>query len=98
MTLFLVTIFVLCPILFCPATADSHSCCHKNPPKTVPDCPYSILEKSKANPNISHVSLGVTAVTCEKVNLQELIGYATTSSAHIVTSDRIFLRNRVLLI
>jgi hypothetical protein len=52
LVLFVISVVALCPAIACPLIASSPAqsgCCHK-PAKTVPDCPYSILEKSKTNP------------------------------------------------
>jgi hypothetical protein len=93
--LFLVSVAALCPALACAPTPSS--CCHK-PARTVPDCPYSILEKSKTNPAATHAKwVGSIARTDEGVMLP-VASRTVNAPCRLVDTSGLFLRNRVLLI
>jgi len=93
--LFFIGVIVLCPALACPTPAPS--CCHK-PTKTVPDCPYSILEKSKTNPAAGHAKwIGPIVRTAQGATLSTHF-QAVNAPCRLVDAAGLFLRNRVLLI
>jgi hypothetical protein len=96
MVLLLVSIVALCPVIACPP--NSPSCCHKPQTKTVPDCPYSILEKSKANPAATHAKWVGAVVRTEHSVTLPLAAPANDAPQRIVDASGLFLRNRVLLI
>jgi hypothetical protein len=109
MALILIGIVALCPALLCPLVAasqtSSDSCCHKSqthsapcPPKTVPDCPYSILEKSKTNPAATHAKWVEAVVRTEPPAALPLAGLTVLTPCRLIDSSSLFLRNRVLLI
>jgi len=108
MTLTLISILALCPVVFCPlmaSEAGSGSCCHKPPShsapcsqESVPDCPYSILAKSKTNAGATHATWvgvalrpehGATLVSCTET---------VSTPCRLVDAGDLFLRNRILLI
>ena len=98
MSAFLVSAIALCALIVCPASADTHSCCHQNPPKSAPDCPYTILEKSKANPSLSQVFWTGFTVNAGYTAPQLVFSHPVTTECRLVDSAGLFLRNRVLLI
>lgn len=109
MSLFLVSVVALCPSIACPLTAASHaqsgSCCHPPqshpgpcPAKKVPDCPYSILEKSKTNPAATHAKWVGSLVRTEHSAVLLVAGPAIEVPCRLVDVSGLFLRNRVLLI
>jgi hypothetical protein len=109
MSLFLVSVVALCPSIACPLTAASHAesgdCCHKSqthpgpcPAKTVPDCPYSILEKSKTNPAATHAKWVGSIVRTEHRAILLPASPTLDPPCRLVDVSGIFLRNRVLLI
>lgn len=93
--LFLVSVAALCPALACPLTAPS--CCHK-PAKTVPDCPYSILQKSKTSPAATHAKWVGSIVRTEHSAALPATGFTVLIPCRLVDAAGLFLRNRVLLI
>ena len=96
MILVLLTIVALCPVMACPPTAPS--CCHKPQTKTLPDCPYSILQKSKTNPAATHAKwVGSISRASQTVALP-LAGLTVDAPCRLVDLSGLFLRNRVLLI
>jgi len=109
MVLVLVSVVALCPSIACPLTAASHgpsgSCCHKPqthpapcPAKTVPDCPYSILEKSKTNPAATHAKWVGSVIRTEHSAALPLVSLTVEAPCRLVDVSGLFLRNRVLLI
>ena len=109
MSLFLVSVVALCPSIACPLTAASQaqsgSCCHRPqthpgpcPAKTVPDCPYAILEKSKTNPAVTHAQWVGSLVRTEHSAILLPAGPAVEARRRLVDLSGLFLRNRVLLI
>jgi hypothetical protein len=109
MTLFLLGVVALCPVIACPlmaAHAESGSCCHKPqkthpapcPLKTVPDCPYSILEKSKTNPAATHAKWVGAAIQTATGSALPLAGLTVTAPCRLIDAAGLFLRNRALLI
>jgi len=109
MTLVLLGIVALCPAVICPlaaaSCANSGSCCHKPQPhpapcpaKSIPDCPYSILEKSKAGPGATHAKW-IGAMVRAELSANLPIAVATVyAPCRLVDVSGLFLRNRVLLI
>jgi len=95
LALFLVSVAALCPALVCSPAASS--CCHK-PAKTVPDCPYSILEKSKINPAATHAKWAVSIVRVEHSVTLPAADPTIGTTCRRVDASGLFLRNRVLLI
>jgi hypothetical protein len=93
--LFLVSVAALCPALACAPTPSS--CCHK-PARTVPDCPYSILEKSKTNPAATHAKWIGTIVRADYSTTLSHPGVIADAPCRLVNTSGLFLRNRVLLI
>ena len=93
--LFFVSVVVLCPAIACPLTAPS--CCHK-PVKAAPDCPYSILEKSKTNPAATHAKWVGSIVRTEHCATLPVAVRAANAPCRLVDAAGLFLRNRVLLI
>jgi hypothetical protein len=93
--LFLVSVVALCPAIVCPITAPS--CCHK-PAKTTPDCPYSILEKSKASPVVTHAKWVASIVRAEHRAVILIAGPTVEVPSRMADVSGLFLRNRVLLI
>ena len=109
MVLVLVSVLELCPAVACPRAAASHaqsgSCCHKPQPdparcpaKTIPDCPYSILQKSKTNPAATHAKWVGSIVGTEHSATLPVTGLTVTAPCRLVDVSGLFLRNRVLLI
>jgi len=109
MILVLVGVVALCPSMGCPRTAPSRakagSCCHKPqkqparcPPKTVPGCPYSILEKSKTNPVVANANGVCSLVRTGPGAAVPCAGLAADTPRRLVDASGLFLRNRVLLI
>ena len=109
MILILVSVVALCPAVACPLTAPSHaepgSCCHKPqthpapcPPKKAPDCPYSILKKTKTNPAATHAKWVGSIVRTEHRAILPVAEPTVSSPCRIVDVSVLFLRNRVLLI
>jgi len=108
MALILLSVIALCPLIICPlnpgSEAVSHACCHKSqshptpsPTKQVPDCPYSILAKSKTNAGAYTLWTAVVAQTSYTISVPEL-PEAAHADYRLVDSTGLFLRNRVLLI
>jgi hypothetical protein len=109
MVLVLVSVIALCPAVACPlmaaSQAPSGSCCHKPqthpdpcPAKSVPDCPYSILQKSKTSPTATQAKwVGSIARMDHSVTLPVTV-LTVTASSRLVDVSGLFLRNRVLLI
>jgi len=108
MTLILLSVVALCPIIACPLAADSHSgdsCCHKPqshpdpcPAKSIPDCPYTILQKSNANPGSAYApSLGVLAQTAH-ISPPLVSGHVAPAPLRLADSAGLYLRNCVLLV
>jgi hypothetical protein len=95
MVLFLVGVVALCPAIAC--TPSASSCCHK-PAKTVPDCPYSILQKSKTNPAATHAKWIGAIVRPERSSALPAAGPRIEPPCRLVDVSGLFLRNRVLLI
>src|SRR5580698_6449591 len=93
--LFFVSVVVLCPAIACPVAAPS--CCHK-PAKAAPDCPYSILEKSKTNPAATHTTWLNAIVQTDHSATLPVAGPAPTTPCRLIDTAGLFLRNRVLLI
>ncbi len=99
----LVSMVVVCPTLACPMRADiqpaDNSCCHgKSHPRTSPDCPYLLLEKSKSNPGAVHVVLDLAAAAPHfSAPVLQQTGVAPAAD-RVVNAAGLFLRNRVLLI
>ena len=107
MTLVLLSVVALCPAIACPLIAgsagESGSCCHKPhpgpcPPKTVPDCPYSILQKSKTNPAATHVQWVGSLARNESYAALPAARLTCGAACRLVHAAALFLRNRVLLI
>jgi hypothetical protein len=109
MILILVAIVALCPAIVCPLTAQSQaqsgSCCHKPPShrapcpaKSVPACPYSVLEKSNATQAAAHTHLALAVVRAEPGFSLPLSSPAAHPPSRLVDANGLFLRNRVLLI
>lgn len=109
MTVFLVSVVALCPAIACPlmaAHADSDSCCHHPqktptapcPLQTVPDCPYTILEKSKTNPAATHAHWAGAAIQVAPHTILPAAGPTIDVPTRLVDTAGLFLRNRVLLI
>ena len=108
MVLVLVSVIALCPAVACPLAAShaqSDSCCHKHQTpsapchaKSVPDCPYSILQKSKTSPTATHAEwVGSIASTAHSVTLPVTM-LSVNTSCRLVDVSGLFLRIRVLLI
>src|SRR5579863_6779306 len=108
MTLILVSIVVLCPIVACPLSAKSqpnHSCCHKPqshpapcPTKDAPDCPYTILQKSKTNPGVAHAQWFGSILRADNTHDLLSLGLIAHTPCRLVNSAGLFLLNHVLLI
>lgn len=101
MILFLVSVAALCPLIACPLTADSQApsgCCHKRQTKTIPDCPYSILQKSKTNATATGAQWVDAIVHVERHAALPLAGHTADVPCRLVDVSGLFLRNRVLLI
>ena len=109
MTLILISVVALCPAVACPlmaaAHAESGSCCHQPqthpapcPLKSVPDCPYSILEKSKTNPGATHGKLVAAVIRTAPLVTLPVAGLAVSVPCRLVDAAGLFLRIRVLLI
>lgn len=102
MTLILLAVITLCPVIICPAAAaqaNPHSCCHNTKTKPVPDCPYSILEKSKANAPATFAKwLMVTPVKTMDAVRPVLFAQRTERGCSIPSATDLYLRNRILLI
>lgn len=98
--LFLVGVVALCPAIACVPSAASaaHSgCCHR-PAKNVPDCPYSILQKSKTNPVAAHAKWVGAIVRTEQRAALPIASLTVEVPFRLVDVSGLFLRNRVLLI
>ncbi|MGO4879939.1 MAG: hypothetical protein ACLP59_03850 [Bryobacteraceae bacterium] len=107
LTLFLVSVVALCPAIACPLTAhsDSGSCCHKPqshhdpcPAKSVPDCPYTILEKSTTNKGAPHAMWIAALVNTGQLVALPVAGVTVHVPSRISDASCLYLRNRVLLI
>ena len=100
MIVFLVGILALCPALACSSTAASHtsSCCHKPGAKTVADCPYSILQKSKTSPTATNAKWVVSIVRAPRIVALPITSQTVLVSSRLADVTGLFLRNRVLLI
>jgi hypothetical protein len=96
MTLVLLAIVTLCPLMACPPTVPS--CCHKPETKTVPDCPYSILQKSKTNSAPTHVKWVAAIFRASHTATLPLVSLSIYAPCRLVDASCLFLRNRVLLI
>ena len=95
MILVLLSVIALCPVLVCP---PSGSCCHKPQTKTVPDCPYSILQKSKTSPTATHAKWAGTPVRSVTSATLPVAAFAVSVPSRLADASGLFLRNRVLLI
>ena len=107
MTLLLLSVIVLCPIIVCPLTAQplSDSCCHKRPShpapcptSSVPDCPYSILEKTKASSVPVLVMWPAAIIHAAPPVELPVFDRFVPHQQHVADASGLFLRNRVLLI
>jgi hypothetical protein len=109
MSLFLASVAALCSSVACPLTTASHahsgSCCHKPEPhpgpcptKTVPDCPYTILEKSKTSPSVTHAQWAVSVVRAGHSAVLPIAAPEARVPSRTADAGGLFLRNRVLLI
>ncbi|HTQ58326.1 MAG TPA: hypothetical protein VMI94_27880 [Bryobacteraceae bacterium] len=105
MTVILVTVVVLCPSVICAVHAASQpdSCCHKShqspcPAKTAPDCPYTLLEKSRTNTGLSPWTWAVAAVWTPPAVPALAAGRVSQPQTRLVDSGGSFLRNCVLLV
>jgi hypothetical protein len=96
MTLVLLAIVTLCPLMACPPTTPS--CCHKPETKTVPDCPYSILQKSKTNPAPTYVKWVAAIFRAGHTTALPLVSLTVDAPCRLADASGLFLRNRVLLI
>jgi hypothetical protein len=97
MVLLLLSVVPLCALIACPVTVSS--CCHKQPAKTLPDCPYSILQKGKTNPTAIHAQwVGAIAQANRGAILPPPAGQTIEAPARLIDTAGLFLRNRVLLI
>ncbi|HXM42562.1 MAG TPA: hypothetical protein VN924_15015 [Bryobacteraceae bacterium] len=97
---FLVGVAALCPAVACPLSAASpvqSGCCSK-PAKTAPDCPYSILAKSKTAPAAVHAKWIGAIVHTERRAALSLAGPAAGAPSRVAVLSGLYLRNRVLLI
>jgi hypothetical protein len=95
LVLFLMSVAALCPALACAPTPSS--CCHK-PARTVPDCPYSILEKSKTNPAATHANWVGSIAWRDTGVMRPVTGLTVNAPCRLVDAAGLFLRNHVLLI
>jgi hypothetical protein len=93
--LVLLSAVALCPLIACSQAAPS--CCHK-PAKTVPDCPYSILEKSKTTSTATHAKWVGSIVRTEHGATLPVASFTIHAASRLVDAAGLFLRNRVLLI
>jgi hypothetical protein len=101
MILFLASVVSLCPAIACPPTTPPHAqsgCCHKSPTKTVPDCPYSILQKSKTNPAAAHAKWISSIVHTEHRASLPVADLTVEVPSRLVDVSDLFLRNCVLLL
>jgi hypothetical protein len=101
MILVLLSVVTLCPAIACPLTASSQAqsgCCHKPQSKTVPDCPYSILQKSKTNPAATHAKWIGSVSRASQTAALPLVSRTVDAPCRLVDASGLFLRNRVLLI
>jgi hypothetical protein len=101
MILVLLSVIVLCPAIACPLTASSQTqsgCCHKPQTKTVPDCPYSILQKSKTNPAATHAKWVGSITRASQTAALPRVSRTVDAPCRLVDASGLFLRNRVLLI
>ncbi len=109
MTLILISVVALCPAVACPLMAAAHveasSCCHKPqthpapcPLKSVPDCPYSILEKSKKDSGATQGKWVAAVIRTAPMVTLPVASVAVSVPCRLVDVGELFLRNRVLLI
>ena len=99
LSLFLAGILLLCPVLLCPARADAADfCCHHHPTHSLPDCPYTILSKSKARPNAAQALTAVITLAAGFGLPPVSTSYFLVNESRLINSTGLYLRNRVLLI
>lgn len=103
MTLVILSVIVLCPLAICRWTLSpdpaTDSCCHKPPTHSQSQpCPYSILEKSKANPSASNIVWTLAIVQTPPAPALVILREDISGGGRLIDSTGLFLRNRVLLI
>lgn len=94
MALTVVSILTLCPLILCQPLAAS--CCHHQPSQSVP-CPYTILEKSKANPT-AHYTVAMHFLPASPAPCAAQHVSTVQNESRLLNAAGLFLRNRVLLI
>src|SRR5258708_20297261 len=102
MALVLLSILTVCPLMACGPVLDS-DCCHRSQPSptscpktTLQECPYSLLEKGKTATAIVHVLSA--ALEPVSPDVSDSSAYTIHSTNTFPTSNRLYLRIRVLLI
>jgi len=105
----LIAVIALCPSVICPLAAgqtDSGSCCHPHqqhsqpapcPLKSLPNCPYTILEKSKTTPVVD-LGNGIAPLPAALAPPLQTVSFLRIDRVYLADCSGAFLRNRVLLI